>query len=57
MCDGALVEIVSAEKMVTCAVALQKQMASANVRLSNDRHIVSRIGINLYDMMVEGHPN
>jgi TolB-like protein/class 3 adenylate cyclase len=54
MGDGVFVEFASAVNAVTCAVALQKQMASANVGLPDDRHIVLRIGINLGDMMVEG---
>jgi TolB-like protein len=54
MGDGVLVEFASAVKAVACAVKLQEHMASANVSLSDDRHIVLRIGINLGDIMVEG---
>jgi len=54
MGDGVLVEFASAVNAVACAVELQKHMASANASLSDDRHIVLRIGINLGDVMVEG---
>ena len=54
MGDGVLVEFASAVNAVTCAVELQKRMALANASLSDDRHIVLRIGINLGDVMVEG---
>lgn len=54
MGDGVLVEFASAVNAVACAIELQKRMASANVSLSDDRHIVLRIGINLGDVMVEG---
>src|SRR5262249_55299885 len=54
MGDGVLVEFASAVNGVACAAELQKRMASANVSLSDDRHIVLRIGINLGDVMVEG---
>ena len=54
MGDGVLVEFASAVNSVACAVELQKHMASANVGLSDDHHIVLRIGINLGDVMVEG---
>jgi adenylate cyclase len=55
MGDGVLVEFNSAVNAVTCAVELQKRMASANASLSDDRHIVLRIGVNLGDVMVEGN--
>src|SRR6266850_1870195 len=54
MGDGVLVEFASAVNAVACAIELQKHMASANVSLSDDRHIVLRIGINLGDVIVEG---
>jgi TolB-like protein len=53
MGDGVLVEFSSAVNAVACAVELQKRMASANVSLSVDRHIILRVGINLGDVMVE----
>jgi len=54
MGDGVLVEFASVVNAVTCAVELQKSMATANVALSDDRHITLRIGINLGDVVVEG---
>jgi TolB-like protein/tetratricopeptide (TPR) repeat protein len=54
MGDGVLVEFASAVNAVACAVELQKRIATANVSLPDDRHIVLRIGINLGDVMVEG---
>jgi adenylate cyclase len=38
--DGVIVEFASAVNAVTCAVELQKRMASANADLLNDRHII-----------------
>jgi len=54
MGDGVLVEFASAVNAVACAVELQKQMASANDGLPEERRIVLRIGINLGDLVVEG---
>src|SRR5262245_36879510 len=54
MGDGVLVEFASAVNAVACAAELQKRMASENDSLSDDRHIVLRIGINLGDVIVEG---
>jgi adenylate cyclase len=53
MGDGVLVEFASAVNAVTCAVELQKRMASANASLPQDRHVVLRIGINLGDIIAE----
>jgi TolB-like protein/class 3 adenylate cyclase len=52
--DGVLVEFNSAVNAVQCSIELQQGMATANVSLSEDRHIVLRIGVNLGDVMVEG---
>src|SRR5262245_32828175 len=52
--DGVLIEFGSAVNAVQCAVELQHNMAAANSDLSDDRHIVLRIGVNLGDVMVEG---
>jgi TolB-like protein len=52
--DGVLVEFNSAVNAVQCAIELQQGMATANVSLPEDRHIVLRIGVNLGDVMVEG---
>ena len=54
MGDGVLVEFASAVNAVQCAVDLQHGMAAANGDLTEDRHIVLRIGVNLGDVMVEG---
>src|SRR5215813_14041455 len=54
MGDGVLVEFASAVNAVTCAVELQKRMASANDGVQDERRIVLRIGINLGDLVVEG---
>lgn len=53
MGDGVLVEFASAVNAVGCAVELQKQMAAANGEVSEECHILLRIGINLGDVIVE----
>jgi adenylate cyclase len=53
MGDGVLVEFASAVNAVGCAVELQKRMVAANSEVSEDRHILLRIGINLGDVIVE----
>src|SRR6516162_3299572 len=54
MGDGVLVEFASAVSAVQCAVDLQQAMAASNRRLSEDRQIMLRVGVNLGDVMVEG---
>ena len=54
MGDGVLAEFASAVDAVHCAVDIQKQTDEANTKLSDDRAIVLRIGINLGDVVVEG---
>jgi len=54
MGDGVLVEFASAVNAVTCAVELQKRIASANDSLPEERRIVLRMGINVGDLIVEG---
>jgi TolB-like protein/class 3 adenylate cyclase/cytochrome c-type biogenesis protein CcmH/NrfG len=54
MGDGVLVEFASAVNAVQCAVELQKKMAAANDGVTDDRHIVLRVGVNLGDVIVEG---
>src|SRR6185369_15299182 len=54
MGDGALVEFGSVVDAVTCAVALQKNLATRQADVPPDRRIVFRIGINLGDVIVEG---
>src|SRR5215471_19352907 len=53
MGDGVLVEFSSAVSAVSCAVALQNQMAAANAGIDDDRCINLRVGINLGDVVVE----
>src|SRR5262249_7772816 len=53
MGDGTLAEFASAVDAVHCAVDLQKAMKNANAKLSDDRAIVLRIGLNLGDVVVE----
>ena len=52
--DGVLVEFGSAVNAVQCAIELQRGMATANGDLSEEHHIVLRVGVNLGDVMVEG---
>jgi adenylate cyclase len=52
--DGVLMEFASAVNAVTAALELQERMAEANTRLSEDRRILLRIGINLGDIIGEG---
>jgi class 3 adenylate cyclase len=54
MGDGLLAEFASVVDAVECAVALQRDMASRNEGLPNERRIDVRIGINLGDVIVEG---
>ncbi len=53
MGDGSLAEFASAVDAVQCAVDIQKAMKEANARLSGDRAIVLRVGLNLGDVVVE----
>ena len=53
MGDGVLVEFASAVNAVTCAIDIQKGMATANQGLADDRRILLRVGINLGDVVVE----
>jgi adenylate cyclase len=52
--DGVLVDFASAVNAVQCAVELQEKFDAANADMSEARHIVLRIGVNLGDVMVEG---
>jgi len=54
MGDGVLVEFGSAVNAVACAAELQKKIAAANDGLTDGRHVLLRIGINLGDVVVEG---
>jgi adenylate cyclase len=54
MGDGVLVEFASAANAVSCALALQREMAAANESLPDERRMFYRIGINLGDVIGEG---
>ena len=51
MGDGVLVEFASAANAVSCALALQREMAAANESLPDERRMFYRIGINLGDVI------
>ena len=53
MGDGALIEFASAVDAVECAIAIQNASAARNAKLSDDKAIRLRIGINLSDIIVE----
>ena len=52
--DRAPVEFPRIVESVQCAVAIQRGMAKRRAEEPDDRRIVSRIGVNLGDVMVEG---
>jgi TolB-like protein/class 3 adenylate cyclase len=54
MGDGVIVEFGSVVDAVSCAVALQKDVAAAQPEIPAHRRIVFRIGVNLGDVVVEG---
>jgi TolB-like protein/class 3 adenylate cyclase len=54
MGDGAIVEFGSVVDAVSCAVALQTDVAAAQTGIAADQRIVFRIGVNLGDVVVEG---
>jgi TolB-like protein/Tfp pilus assembly protein PilF len=54
MGDGVLIEFASAVSAVQCAIDLQRDTATANETLPEDKRIVMRVGINLGDVIVEG---
>jgi adenylate cyclase len=51
--DSTLAEFASAVDAVQCAVDVQKAMKEANTKVSDDRAIILRIGLNLGDVMVQ----
>jgi TolB-like protein/class 3 adenylate cyclase/Tfp pilus assembly protein PilF len=53
--DGFLVEFASVVDAVRCAVEMQRAMAAHNVAIPAARRIEFRIGINLGDIVSEGH--
>jgi len=54
MGDGLLTEFGSAVDAVRCAVAMQLAVAEHQAKVSDDRRIVLRVGINLGDVVVDG---
>ena len=51
--DGILVEFPSVVEAISCAVAVQREMAECNAGTPQDRRIAFRIGVNLGDIIVE----
>jgi TolB-like protein/Flp pilus assembly protein TadD len=51
--DGILIEFPSVIEAVSCAVAVQREMARRNAGTPQDRRIAFRIGVNLGDIIVE----
>lgn len=53
--DDILVEFASAVEALSCAVEIQRELAERNRDLAPDSRIEFRIGINLGDILVDGH--
>ena len=53
--DGVLVEFPSARAALQAAIEIQREMAGRNRGLPAERRIDHRIGINLGDILVDGH--
>ncbi|MBV8923916.1 MAG: alpha/beta fold hydrolase [Bradyrhizobium sp.] len=53
--DGMLVEFASVVDAVACAVTIQRGMAKRNAKVPEERRIVFRIGINVGDIIIDGH--
>ena len=53
--DGLIAEFPSVVEAVLCAVEAQKELRARNAGLPAERRLEFRIGINLGDVMVEGH--
>ena len=51
--DGILIEFSSVIEAISCAVAVQREMAKRNAETPQDRRIAFRIGVNLGDIIVE----
>jgi adenylate cyclase len=51
--DGMLIEFASVVDAVTCAVAIQRGMATWNAAVPEDKRIVFRIGINVGDIIID----
>ena len=55
MGDGLLVEFASVVDSVECGVALQRLLTAHQAGLPEDRRILYRVGINLGDIIINGH--
>ena len=53
--DSLLIEFASAVNAVRCAVEAQKELADRNASLPEDRRMTFRMGVNLGDVIAEGH--
>ena len=53
--DGLIAEFPSVVEAVLCAVEAQKELRARNAVLLAERRLEFRIGINLGDVMVDGH--
>jgi adenylate cyclase len=53
--DGLLIEFASVVDAVRCAVEVQREMAERNTDVAPDRRIEFRMGINLGDIIKDGH--
>ena len=53
--DGLIAEFPSVVEAVLCAVEAQKELRARNAGLPAERRLEFRVGINLGDVMVEGH--
>lgn len=52
--DGILIEFPSVVAATECAVAIQRAMAEREARVSDERRIQYRVGINLGDIVIDG---
>lgn len=53
--DGMLVEFASVVDAVACAVTIQRGMARRNAKVAEDKRIIFRMGINVGDIIIDGH--
>src|SRR5277367_293418 len=53
--DGLLLEFPSVVAAVECAIVIQKLMVERNAGRPEPKRIVYRIGVNLGDVLIEGH--
>ena len=53
--DGLLLEFASVVDAVRCVIEVQAAMAEKNADVPEDRRIEFRIGVNIGDIIIEGH--